>query len=155
MTIASRVKEYIAAQDVAWDAVPHPASATCAEAARAALLPEGRIAKAVLLEDDSGYLLAVIGANHNLDVEALGGALRRDLRIANEYELEELFRDCEPGAVPPLGAAYGIPTVWDDSLGDRRDVYFEGGDHRTLVHTTGDDFRKLMHAAWPLRYYLH
>jgi Ala-tRNA(Pro) deacylase len=149
------VKQYISAQDVDWDPVLHGESANSAETARAALLPEGRIAKAVLLEDDDGYVLAVIGANHTLDVEALGGALRRELRLASEYELEELFRDCEPGAVPPLGAAYGIPTVWDDSLGDRRDVYFEAGDHRTLVHMSGADFRKLMHAAWPLRYYLH
>jgi len=34
-------------------------------------------------------------------------------------------------------------------------VYFEGGDHRTLVHLSGPDFGKLMHNAWPLRYYLH
>jgi len=155
MAIAYRLKQYINAQDVAWDAVTHPQSATASESARAALLPESRIAKAVLLEDDSAYLLAVIGANHTLDVEALSGALRRELRLAGELELEELFRDCEPGAVPPLGAAYGVPTVWDDSLGDRRDVYFEAGDHRTLVHTSGADFRKLMHGAWPLRYYLH
>ena len=155
MTIAHRVKQYIDNQDVAWDAVTHPESEGSAATARAALLPEGRIAKAVLLEDDAGYLLAVIGANHTLDVEALGGVLRRELRLAGEYELEELFRDCEPGAVPPLGQAYGIPTVWDDSLGDRRDVYFEGGDHCTLVHTSGEDFRKLMQGARPLRYYLH
>jgi len=155
MTIAYRVKQYINSQDIAWDAVAHGETATSSETARAALLPEGRIAKAVLLEDDGGYLLAVIGANHSLDVDALGSALQRELRLAPEYELEELFGDCEPGAVPPLGAAYGIPTVWDDSLGDRRDVYFEAGDHRTLVHTSGSDFKKLMRAAWPLRYYLH
>jgi len=155
MTIATRVKRYIDDQDVAWDAVQHPETASSTQSARAALLPEARIAKAVLLEDDDGYVLAVIGANHTLDVEALGGVLQRELRLAAEYELEALFGDCEPGAVPPLGAAYGIRTVWDDSLGDRRDVYFEGGDHRTLVHTSGADFRKLMRQAWPLRYYLH
>ena len=34
--------------------------------------------------------------------------------------------DCEPGAVPPLGAAYGLDVVVDDSLTDHSDVYFEG-----------------------------
>lgn len=51
------------------------------------------------------------------------GALRRDLRLASEQELPELFRDCAPGAVSPVGAAYDIPTVWDRGLGDKPDVY--------------------------------
>lgn len=155
MSIAYRVQEFLSNQGVAWDPVEHPETGSSTEAAHAALLAESRIAKAVVLEDDSGYVLAVIGANHVLDVEALGVALGRKLRLAPEPVLGELFADCEPGAVPPLGAAYGIPTVWDDSLGDRRDVYFEAGDHRTLIHMSGGDFRKLMRAAWPLRYYLH
>lgn len=155
MSIAYRVREFLSAQGVAWEPVAHAETASSAQTARAALLPESRVAKAVLLEDDAGCVLAVIGANHTLDIEALGVALGRDLRLADEPSVADVFGDCEPGAVPPIGAAYGIPTVWDDSLGDRRDVFFEGGDHRTLVHMTGEDFRKLMRAAWPLRYYLH
>jgi Ala-tRNA(Pro) deacylase len=147
MSIAYRVQDYIAEQALPWDAVPHGPSHSSMEAARLAHVPPDRVAKAVLLEDPDGYVLAVIAANRRLDLPGIGEALRRDLRLASEPELPELFRDCAPGAVPPVGAAYGIPTVWDRGLGDKPDVYFEGGDHRTLVHMSGADFCELMRCA--------
>lgn len=155
MSIAYRLREYLEQQDLPWHAISHRQTSTASETAHAALIPESRVAKSVVLEDDSGYVLAVIGSNHTLDVDSLSVALGRNLRLASEQKLAALFHDCLPGAVPPVGSAYGVPTVWDDSLGDRRDIYFEAGDHRTLVHMTGEDFRKLMRDARPLRYYVH
>jgi Ala-tRNA(Pro) deacylase len=35
-------------------------------------------------------------------------------------------------------------AVIDDSLEGSNDIYFEGGDHRTLVHLTGGNFQHLM-----------
>ena len=154
MSIAYGVQDYIAEHDLPWEPVPHPASQSCMEAARFAHVPPDRLAKAVVLEDDDGYVLAVIPANCRLDLRELGAALQRDLWLASERELLELFADCAPGAVPPVGEGYGIPTVWDASLGHKPDVYFEGGDHRTLVHMSGPDFCELMRSAHPLRQYL-
>ncbi|HEB89290.1 MAG TPA: YbaK/EbsC family protein, partial [Deltaproteobacteria bacterium] len=51
------------------------------------------------------------------------------------------------GAVPPLGAAYGLPTVLDSSLENRSEVFFEAGDHETLVRMEGDEFRGLLASA--------
>ena len=55
-----------------------------------------------------------------------------------------IFNDCEPGSVPPVAAAYGLDAVMDDRLGGLSDIYFEGGDHCTLVHLAGRDFDRLM-----------
>lgn len=147
MSIAYRVQDYIAARDLLWDPVAHQTSNSCMEAARFAHIPPDRLAKAVVLEDRDGYLIAVIPANHRVDLPDLAGKLHRDLSLASERELQELFSDCAPGAVPPLGEAYGLPTVWEKSLGEKPDVYFEGGDHRTLVHMSGPDFCELMSSA--------
>jgi Ala-tRNA(Pro) deacylase len=46
--------------------------------------------------------------------------------------------------VPPLGQAYGVPVIWDDALSACPDIYFEAGDHRDLVHMSGQAFRTLM-----------
>jgi Ala-tRNA(Pro) deacylase len=100
-----------------------------------------------MLGDDNGYLMAVIPASHRLDLSAVRHELNRDLGLATEREIMELFKDCEPGAVPPLGCAYGIEMVLDQSLGDTPDAYFEGGDHESLVHVSGRDFLKLMAGA--------
>ncbi len=69
------------------------------------------------------------------------------LGLATEGEIADLFDDCDLGAVPPVGAAYGLSVVLDESLVDAPEVYFEGGDHTTLVHVAGDAFGTLMSDA--------
>ena len=70
--------------------------------------------------------------------------MHRDLGLATEAELTELFEGCEPGAVPPIGAAFDIPSLVDDELLAQHDVWMEGGNHREVVHLSGDSFRALM-----------
>jgi Ala-tRNA(Pro) deacylase len=65
----------------------------------------------------------------------------------SEDELDEVFYDCERGAVPPLGPEYRVPTVVDPGLRSVADVYFEAGDHEGLIHVDQTGFRKLMRGA--------
>lgn len=147
MTVAPRLQQYIDEHEIAWEPVEHRTSACGMESAHRAHVPPGEVAKAILLEDAYGYVIAVIPADRRLDVAKIGATLDRDLALADETEVPYLFPDCEPGAVPPLGEAYGMTTVWDASLAEKPDVYFEGGDHRTLVHVSGVAFASLMRAA--------
>jgi Ala-tRNA(Pro) deacylase len=79
-----------------------------------------------------------------VDLGAVRRQLNRKLGLATDSELADLFQDCEPGALPPLGQAYGIETIVDESLVGSPDIYFEAGDRVTLVHVTGKDFLLLM-----------
>ena len=115
--------------------------------ARVAHVPGAQLAKGTVLKDDQGFVIAVVPATRRVDLGAMHRRFARPLGLATEDELKILFGDCEPGAVPPLGAAYGIESVLDDSLMEESDVYFEAGDHRELVHISGADFRKLMTGA--------
>ena len=144
MTIAASVREYLAHEGVEYSTITHSRTRDSSHSAQAAHVPGDRLAKCVMLGDDNGYLMAVIPSSHRLDLTALRNELHRDLGLATEREIMELFKDCEPGAVPPLGCAYGIEMVLDQSLGDTPDAYFEGGDHESLVHVSGRDFLKLM-----------
>jgi len=94
--------------------------------------------------DEGGYLMAVVPASHKVDLPAVRRQLDRRLGLATDRELLELFKDCEPGAWPPLGLAYGVDTILDQSLVDAPDIYFEADDHRALVHVSGSGFLKLM-----------
>ena len=60
---------------------------------------------------------------------------------------ENIFYDCELGAIPPLAGAYGIPALVDRSLLQEREIYFEGGDHEDLVHVSRKEFLRLMKGA--------
>ena len=78
--------------------------------------------------------------------------MNKRLGLASEDEVISLFGDCDTGAIPPIGAAYDVPVIVDESLGDAADVYFEGGDHKTLVHVSGKDFRSLTMGAYQARF---
>lgn len=147
MSIAHRVQDYLEEREVSWDPVPHPRSRSSLEAARLAHVAPDRLAKAVVLKGAQRFMMAVIPANRQLDVDELGESLGDRLTLADERTLAQFFGDCEAGAVPVLGTAYGMTTLWDEQLGHRPDVYFEGGDHRTLVHMDGAAFGQLMTSA--------
>lgn len=147
MSLSKRVHWYLDHHHIDYHIVHHDPAKTSLEAGLRAHVPPGRVAKCVLLEDERGYVLAVVPAACHLSFEAIGEVLDRNLELATEPELKELFPDCVPGAVPALGDAYNIPMLVDESLLRMPDVYFEGGDHEDLVHVQGDAFRELMSRA--------
>jgi Ala-tRNA(Pro) deacylase len=147
MTIAASVQKQLEQQSVRYDVVEHPRTMDSAHSAEAAHIPGARLAKGTVLKDERGYLLAIVPASRRVDLGAVHRYFGRPLGLATEDEIARLFADCEPGAVPPLGAAYGIECVLDESLVNAPDVYFESGDHRGLIHVSGSDFRKLTTGA--------
>ena len=144
MTIAATVLSSLKERNIGYEIVSHPKTYSSAETATAAHVDEGHIAKAVVVKDEKGYLLAVIPASSWLDLDHLRKELNRDLHLAPEDEADGLFEDCQPGAFPSLGEAYGLETVLDEALTSLARVYFEAGDHEQLVAVSGDDFQDLM-----------
>jgi Ala-tRNA(Pro) deacylase len=144
MAVAATVEDFLSRRGVAYELVSHPHSGSSHETAEAARVSEDHIAKAVIVKDADDYAMVVIPASHWLEVEHLRKELNRDFHLATEEQLAALFSDCEAGAVPPLGPAYGVETFLDQALTSLANVYFEAGDHEHLVHTSGDDFRALL-----------
>jgi Ala-tRNA(Pro) deacylase len=144
MTIATKLTHYLSSHGVPFEELPHATTLTSLRTAQECHVPANRLAKAVLLEDDYGYLLAVLPASHHLRFPALERQRQNPVHLAQEDEIEQVFPDCSPGAVPPIGAAYGIDTIVDDSIAMQSDIFFEGGDHKTLLHVSGPVFRALM-----------
>ena len=144
MSIAKRVEWYLDASGVDYEVLPHPHSSYSAQTARRTRIPLFCLAKPVLLEDEFGYVMAIVPAARKIDIARLGTQLNRDLELATEAEVGSLFDDCEHGAMPALGSPYKIPTVYDDSLMGLSDVYFEAGDHDDVVHLSGDAFLDLL-----------
>lgn len=144
MGIAISLQQYLDGRSVPFDVMVHELTHCSAETARVSSVPEDNLAKGVLLRLEDGYLLAVVPASYRVELEALSDWLDEPIVLASEAEVSTIFGDCELGSVPPVAGAYELMAVIDDSLQSSQDVYFEGGDHRTLVHLTGGDFRQLM-----------
>ncbi len=144
MAIATTVSNYLAEHDVAYDVLTHPHTATSGESAQAAHIPGTRLAKSVVLEDDQGYLMVVLPSNRQVNLGELHRQLNRNLGLATEGELGSLFSDCEIGALPAVGPAYGMETVVDDTLAEQSEIYFEAGDHEQLIHVSAETFQTLL-----------
>jgi Ala-tRNA(Pro) deacylase len=142
--IPSTVQQYLDNWDVTFDVVAHPYAESSLITAAAAHVSGEEIAKSVVLEDNNGYVIAMVPATHHIHLGKLTKLLDRQIGLATEPELADLFDDCDLGAIPPFGQAYGIETVWDDALLNRQDIYFESGDHRDLIHVDHEAFKKLM-----------
>jgi len=144
MAIATTLINYLEGKGVDYNLVEHEHTATSFATARAAQLPPHQVAKAVVLRDKDGYVLSVLPTNHSLEIDWVNEELDRNLELACEEEFKALFTDCEPGAVPALGEAYGMQVIWDDDLAYTSDVYIEAGDHEHLIWLDRRSFKKLM-----------
>ncbi len=147
MSISMRLRNYLDSNGVTYELVEHGYSHSSLEAARKAHIPDEQMAKAVVLEDHRGYLIAVLPASNKLSLNTVRERCGEALNLSSESTLKQLFDDCESGAIPPIGEAYGMDVVWDDSLAECGDVFFEAGDHTDLVHISGAEFQRLMGGA--------
>lgn len=148
MSIATTLREYLENEGIEYDVLAHPLTKSASETAHAAHIPGDLLVKSVVLEDERGYIMAVVPSTRRVEIGKLSKHLNRKLGLATENELSRLFDDCETGAIPPVGQAYGMDVVIDDDcISERSDVYFEGGDHTDLVHVSGRDFETLMSAV--------
>lgn len=147
MGIAITLRQYLDAQGVTYDCLEHTHTGCSMRTAQACHVSADRVAKAVVLKGRDGYLLTVVPASRQVMLDAVGGWLHEPVSLASEAEIAPLFPDCEPGAVPPVAAAYGLRALVDENLNGLSDVYFESGDHRSLVHLSGKQFNKLMQNA--------
>lgn len=144
MSIAETIRSYLEEHQVEFEPVPHPKTYSSHDTAVAAHVREDHIAKAVLVRDRQGFAIVVIPGSNWVKLQALQEETDRDFELADEADVGKLFTDCQPGAVPPLGPAYGVETFLDEQLTSLANVYFEAGDHIHLVQVNGGAFHELL-----------
>ena len=154
MTIAPTLQRYLD-QTITYDVMTHAPTATSSRTARACHIAGDRLAKGIVLRRGGGYMLAVLPASCHIRLSALRAQIGSDVELADEQDVDKLFRDCVRGAVPPVGECYGLDVIVDDSIEHEPEVYLEGGDHATLIHMERAQFARLMADAQHGRFAVH
>jgi len=144
MSIAPTIENYLKETGVEYDLVAHKPAYTASRIAEAAHVSGDRMAKAVLLNTDHGYMMAVVPASQKVDLSGLSHRLNERLGLATENEIDMIFDDCDPGATTAFAGAYALKVIVDTSLDQQDDLYIECGDHENLIHVKKDVFAKLM-----------
>jgi Ala-tRNA(Pro) deacylase len=140
------LQSYLSENNVPFTVHEHVPAYTAQEMAAEEHVSGRQTAKPVIVKTDDGYAMCVLPAHRKLDLGKAARALHaREVHLASERELGELFPDSEIGAEPPLGGLYRMPMVVDRELSDTDEVVFQAGTHRHSVHMSGGDYISVTH----------
>lgn len=106
--------------------------------------PPGEFAKTVFVWIDGQYALAVLPATHFVAESRLARSLGAEkVRLATEFEMQDLCRDCEVGAAPPFGNLYGLPVYVSPALARDERITFNAGSHTDAIRMRYEDWERL------------
>jgi Ala-tRNA(Pro) deacylase len=102
-------------------------------------------AKTLALHDRGGWRMAVLPANHRLDIERARRLLAgtSHIRLGTEEEMAAAFPAYDVGALPPVGPLLPVLEVIDIRLLYCDRVVCPGGDHRHAIRLDPRDLIRL------------
>lgn len=151
MSLPDRVRAYLDHRQASYQTLPHPPGETLPQLASRLEIPLRSLARAVLLQDAVGLIMAVLPGSHILDFSILCRLAQRDLQPLYGAETAHFFQQhgCVANSYPPLPDAFGLSALADYSFSQMGDghVYFDGGSGDLLIRMRLADFRTLLATA--------
>lgn len=139
-----RLKEFLDANNVKYITISHSRAFTAQETATSAHIAREEMAKTVMVKIDGKMAMAVLPASCNVDLELLKDVTNSStIELADEKEFQDLFPDCEVGAMPPFGNLYQMEVFAAESLSEDEEFAFNAGTHRELIKMSYKDFERL------------
>ncbi len=141
----NKLKEYLDANSVKYVSIKHSKAYTAQEVAASAHVPEGSMAKVVIVELDGAMVMAVLPANRKIVLQDLHDVTGSEqVRFVSEEKFKDRFPDCEIGAMPPFGNLYGMEVFVADSLARNKEMAFNAGSHEEIIKLAYADFERLV-----------
>jgi Ala-tRNA(Pro) deacylase len=144
--ISTKLKDYLDNAAVAYTGHPHRPAYTSQEIAQFVHIPGREMVKSVILKADEGKLImAVLSANDVANLDTLREEIGcRKLRLASETEFRDAFPTCKPGAMPPFGNIFNLPTYCESNLSRNCEIEFNAGTHDETIRMRFDDYKRLV-----------
>jgi len=143
-----KLYEYMDKHRLAYKIYPHAEVHDAQRLAEALGVPGHNVAKTVMLYADHGYacVLVVLPATDHVDLglvsQCLGGA---EVRMATQAEIAIRCPECEYGVLPPFGSCFGMRTIVDASLGEHKDLFFQGCSRHEAIRLNYRDYCEIEH----------
>jgi Ala-tRNA(Pro) deacylase len=138
------MEQYLRENGAGFEVMKHSQAYTMQEVAAALHVPGKQVAKVVMVKAAGEMAMLVLPAPYRLDFAKVGGVLgSRSVTLAGEEDFQDLFPDCETGAMPPFGNLYDLPVYVDQSLAEEEGIVFRIGSHRETMKVAYTDFERL------------
>lgn len=142
-SVYDRLIALLAQHGASFRELRHPAVFTSAQAAevRGTTLASG--AKALLCKADEAFCLFVLPADRRLESRLVRKHHRlQSLRFASAEEVLQIT-GLTPGAIPPFGSLFGVPTFCDLGLNEQESINFNAGDHCRSISLRTQDYLRI------------
>lgn len=123
--------DWLATQDIEYEIHEHDPAFTARATATAEGVDPRTFAKVVaVVAHDGRQSFIVLDATDDLDLPKARQVLGAGVRLLTEAELTALAPGCDLGAVPAVGALFGLATYADRAVRDDPEISFNAGSHR-------------------------
>jgi Ala-tRNA(Pro) deacylase len=141
-----KLDELLTSRRISFERLHHRPAYTSQRMAQLLHVSGKEVAKTVLLRTDEGYVMTVLPANQQVDLEEVRQCLGVEwVEMASESEMDRVFPDCERGAMPPFGSLYHLQTLVDESLAEDDQIVFEAQNHEEAIRMAYRDYEALEH----------
>ncbi len=136
---------YLDSQHIDYTLINHSPTYTAQETAQSAHIPGREVAKTVIVMIDGEPTMVVEPATahvHLGKLKQLTGA--ETVSLADEGDFDELFPDCERGAMSPFGNLRDMQVYVDESLTQDEQIAFNADSHTEMIQLAYRDFEALV-----------
>ncbi len=142
---ARELKAFLDEHNVGYSSIYHSPFYTAQEIAESAHIAGKEMCKTVIVKLDGDLVMAVLPADHRVDLEKLKKASgAQTVELAKEEEFERCFPGSHIGAMPPFGNLYGAAVFVALPLTQNNSIVFNAGTHYELIRMAYRDFDTLV-----------
>lgn len=143
--LVERARRLLETGGAPFETVPHREAFTAQGVASAVHVSGWQLAKVLVVRaPGEGPVMVVLPASCRLDFAAVARVLDKpSVSLVPEEELQDLFPDCETGAMPPFGQLYGMPVYADKCFPKASGFAFQAGNHHEVVRMSYVDYERL------------
>ena len=145
VTVLKKLRDYLEQNQVSYELGYHVRVYTAQEIAAAQHVPGKEMAKVVMVKTDGKNIMLVLPASYRVEMKKLKGVLNsRKVAMVKEEEFQELFPDCEIGAMPPFGNLYNLEVWVDQVLTEDEFIVSQAGSHVETLKIKYSDYVRLV-----------
>ena len=139
------VIDYLKRNSVQYEVIEHAPAFSAHEVAIVSHVPEKDLAKTLVVNTDGKYCMVVMPADHRLNDHLLNDVLKgKHIHLASEEDLQQIFPDCDVGAMPPFGNLYALPVYVDTTLANDEVIVFNACSHTRSIRLKMYDYLRLV-----------
>ena len=137
------IREFLTDRAIGCDSISHQASLTLEGLAEQLFIPLHQFARAQVLRDNKGYVIAILPLGCHLDFVSIKNELGREFEMAWPEEYSALFSNLNSNSIPPISILFDMECVIDAELVKNESIFLADGSGHGLLKMNKTDFLSL------------